>query len=64
MTDENEISREWQKKHKQVRRAHLRAWYYKKRKQINMSFSLPKNKDMNEADIAYADFVERWNPFI
>lgn len=63
MTDENEISLEWQRSHKSSRRKHLRLYYYRKRMLINLKYSKSKGPEMDLADLAYAKFVEEWNPF-
>lgn len=63
MTDQNQNSLEWQRKNKAKRRAHLRKWYYIRRREINLSFSLPKSSDLDEVDIKYIEEMERWNPW-
>ncbi len=61
MTDKDYRSQAWQVEHKARRRAHLRKWYYRRRKAINISFSLPSGKEKDVADFALD--TARWNPF-
>lgn len=63
MTKGDRNSLEWQKKHKERRRAHLRLYYYRRRRQINLANSNPTAKESDLADVLYASLVERWNPF-
>lgn len=50
----NNKTRQWQKDHPNAMRQHKLKWYYKNRTIINLMFSRPKGKEMDEADKYYA----------
>lgn len=61
MTDQNENSLAWQKKHKAKRRAHLRKWYYLRRRVVNLSYSNPKGSVSDLADLILDAEIRRWS---
>lgn len=50
-----EYVRLWQKSHKLRMRKYKLAYYYKRRKIINLMFSKPTSIDLDEADLYYAE---------